>query len=82
MVRTLRAFRVIIEGGEDGYLIARVPELPGCATQARTLEQLRRRVREAIALCLDVARTTRRVRHARHRRASSFFGVEDVAVRV
>ncbi len=49
-----RDFSVIIERDEDGWLVASVPGLPGCHTQARSLDELMERVREAIALCLDV----------------------------
>ena len=46
-------FRVIIERDEDGCYIATVPELKGCHTQARTLDQLMKRTREAVELYLD-----------------------------
>ncbi|RLF04269.1 MAG: type II toxin-antitoxin system HicB family antitoxin [Thermoprotei archaeon] len=48
-----REFTVIIERDEDGYYVATVAELPGCHTQARTLEELMERVREAIQLYLE-----------------------------
>ena len=47
-------FPVLIEKDEDGFLIAQVPDLPGCHTQAKTLDKLLSRVKEAIELCLDV----------------------------
>jgi len=47
-------FDVIIERDADGYYVATVPALQGCHTQARSLDDLVQRVREAIALCLDV----------------------------
>ena len=43
-------YTVVIEKGEDGYLIGEVLELPGCHTQAKTLEQLDERLKEAISL--------------------------------
>ncbi|MFH1682742.1 MAG: type II toxin-antitoxin system HicB family antitoxin [Candidatus Woesearchaeota archaeon] len=43
-------FTVIIEQGEDGYLISDVLELPGCHTQARTYDELIERTKEAISL--------------------------------
>lgn len=47
-----KEFNVIIEEGEDNYLISEVIELPGCHTQAKTLDELIKRTREAISLCL------------------------------
>ena len=49
-----REFNVIIERDEDGYYVATVPELRGCHTQAKSLDTLMKRVREAIDLCLEV----------------------------
>lgn len=46
-----RAFNIIIEEGEDGYLISEVVELPGCHTQAKTLDELMKRTKEAVSLC-------------------------------
>lgn len=43
-------FTVIIEQGEDGYLISEVVELPGCHTQAKSFDELLKRTREAISL--------------------------------
>ena len=43
-------FTVVIEKGEDGYLLADVPELPGCHTQAKTMDELIKRIKEAISL--------------------------------
>lgn len=47
-----REFTVIIEKGEDGYLLSEVVELPGCHTQAKTRDELMRRTKEAIMLYL------------------------------
>ena len=49
-----RVFNVLIEKDESGYYVATVPELRGCHTQAKSLDTLMKRVREAIDLCLDV----------------------------
>ena len=49
-----RRFNVVIERDEEGFLIASVPLLPGCHTQARSLDQLMERIKEAIELYLDV----------------------------
>ena len=49
-----REFHVIIEKDAEGYFVATVPELKGCHTQARSLDTLMKRVREAVELCLEV----------------------------
>ena len=49
-----REFSVVIERDEEGYLVASVPSLPGCHTQARSFDELMDRVREAITLCLKI----------------------------
>ncbi|MCK4405804.1 MAG: type II toxin-antitoxin system HicB family antitoxin [Hadesarchaea archaeon] len=50
----IKIFNVVVERDEDGYYVASVPELPGCHTQAKTLDELRRRIEEAIKLYLEV----------------------------
>lgn len=45
---------MLIERDSEGYYVATVPALRGCHTQARSLDQLMDRAREAIQLCLDV----------------------------
>ena len=49
-------FRVIFEQDEDGVFIASVPAIPGCHTQGDTYEETIKNVKEAIGLCLEVAR--------------------------
>jgi predicted RNase H-like HicB family nuclease len=49
-----RQFDCVIERDEEGYYVASVPQLPGCHTQARSLDEVTRRIREAIELCLEV----------------------------
>ena len=49
-----REFTIVIEQDEDGIYVASVPELEGCHTQAKTLDELRERVNEAIQLYLEV----------------------------
>jgi predicted RNase H-like HicB family nuclease len=49
-----KEFTVIIEQDEEGYYIAEVPELRGCHTQAKSLDTLMERIKEAIQLCLEV----------------------------
>ena len=47
-------FPVVIEKDEDNMLIASVPTLPECHTQAKTFPTLMKRIKEAISLCLEV----------------------------
>ena len=49
-----KAFNVVIERDSEGYYVASVPELQGCHTQAKSLDTLMERIREAIDLCLEV----------------------------
>ncbi len=48
-----RQFDVVIERDGDGFYVAHVPRLPGCHTQARSLDEVTVRIREAIELCLQ-----------------------------
>ncbi|MBW4670155.1 MAG: type II toxin-antitoxin system HicB family antitoxin [Cyanomargarita calcarea GSE-NOS-MK-12-04C] len=48
-----REFNVIIERDSEGYFVASVPSLAGCHTQAKSLDELMERIREAIELCLE-----------------------------
>jgi predicted RNase H-like HicB family nuclease len=63
-------FSVVIEKDEDGYYVASVPALRGCHTQARSLDVLMERIREAIELCLEVEQPV----------SNEFIGVQRVAV--
>jgi predicted RNase H-like HicB family nuclease len=47
-------FTVIIERDEEGLFVGTVPSLRGCHTQARSLDELMERIKEAIQLCLEV----------------------------
>ena len=47
-------FDVIVERDFEGYFVASVPVLTGCHTQAKSLDELMERIREAIELCLEV----------------------------
>jgi predicted RNase H-like HicB family nuclease len=65
-----REFNVVIEQDEDGYFVASVPALRGCHTQARSLDVLMKRIKEAIELCLEVEEPV----------SNQFVGVQRVAV--
>ena len=65
-----KVFNVVIEKDEDGYFIASVPGLRGCHTQAKSLDVLMKRIREAVALCLEVEEPA----------SNEFVGVQRIAV--
>jgi predicted RNase H-like HicB family nuclease len=46
-------YMVMIEQDEDGVFIAKVPDIPGCYTQGKNVEQAVERVKEAIQVCLE-----------------------------
>lgn len=48
-----RSYTVIIEPGEDGYLIAHCPEIPGCHSQGTTYEETLANIKEAMEACLE-----------------------------
>ena len=52
-MRNQRKFTVVIERDEDGNYVGTVPTLRGCHTQAKTLDTLMKRIREAVELCLE-----------------------------
>jgi predicted RNase H-like HicB family nuclease len=66
------SFNVVIERDEEGWLVATVPALPGCHTQARTQDELLRRVKEAIRLHIGV--------HGEPATTPEFVGVQRVDV--
>jgi predicted RNase H-like HicB family nuclease len=45
--------KVIIEPGDDGFVVARCPSLKSCWSQGRTREEALRNIREAIELYLE-----------------------------
>jgi predicted RNase H-like HicB family nuclease len=46
--------RVILYPGEDGYMVAEVPSLPGCVSQGKTRDEALANIQEAIALHVEV----------------------------
>lgn len=75
-------YAVIIEQDEDGFFVASVPALPGCHTQAKTLPELREKIKDAIKLCLSVAARDSEYRSKIKQLAyqPSFIGMEMVKV--
>ena len=64
---------MVVERDEDGYYVASIPELPGCHTQAGTLDELMVRIREAVMLYLEVEGTVDEVKR-------EFVGVQFIEV--
>ncbi len=50
-------FVVLIEKGASGWFVAKVPDIQGCYTQGKTVEQAMSRVKEAIRVCLEAEKT-------------------------
>jgi predicted RNase H-like HicB family nuclease len=46
-------YRVIIAKDEDGVFVANIPDLPGCATEGKTRQELMKNVKEAIQAYLS-----------------------------
>ena len=70
----MQEFNIIIEKGEDGFLISEVVELPGCHTQAKTLDELVKRTKEVISLYLKVEGSPS------SRNREKFIGVQRIVV--
>ena len=66
----IREFTVVVEKDQDGYFVASVPALHGCHTQAKSIDILLKRIREAVALCLEVEEPV----------SNEFVGIQRIAV--
>ncbi len=66
----MKEYNVVIEKDADGFYVATVPSLRGCHTQAKSLDTLMKRIKEAILLCLEVEDEC----------SAEFVGVQRVAV--
>ena len=69
-----REFNVIIERDTEGYLVASVPSLRGCHTQAKSWDELIERIQEAIAVCLEM--------EEEFPESLEFVGIQRVSVKV
>lgn len=67
-----KKYTVIIEKDEDGWLVSEVVELPGCHTQAKTMDSLLERTKEAIKAYLETDKTSRI--------SDTFIGVQQIEV--
>lgn len=74
-------FKVLIEQDRDKVYVASVPELPGCYTQAKTLEQVRERIVEAIELVLEENEDLKKEKiDSDNKSYRPFVGIEEVTV--
>ena len=67
-----REFYVVIEKDEDGYFVGEVPALKACYSQAKTIDELIKNMREVIALCLEGEKETTSI--------PEFVGVQKVLI--
>ena len=65
-------FDVVVEKDSAGFFVASVPALPGRHTQARSLDELVLRIREAVELCVEV--------HGQTFERLDFVGVQRVTI--
>lgn len=66
-----KKYTVLIEKDEEGWLISEVMELPGCHTQAKTMDQLLERTKEAIQAYIDTSE---------EKDISEFVGIQQIEV--
>jgi predicted RNase H-like HicB family nuclease len=69
----LKTYNIIVEQGVDGYLISSVIELPGCHTQAESLDELYKRTKEAIEVLTLHQPALFQQRYKFHHPGSGFF---------
>lgn len=53
MTSVAKSLPVVLRDGEDGWIVAECPLIPGCISQGRTRDEALANAREAIALCLE-----------------------------
>ena len=53
MKKQIVDFNVFIEQDEYGMYVAKAPEIQGCYTQGKTLQEVLERIKEAIEVCLE-----------------------------
>jgi len=73
-------FKILIEQDEDGLYVASVPELPGCYTQGKTLEQARERIKEVIELILESDQDIKKEKLGSPKSSLKFFAIEDMEI--
>ena len=67
-------FTVLIEQDEDRIYVAKVPDISGCYTQGKTVQEAMERIKEAIRVCIEA--------DSREIVPMKFVGVQQLEVRV
>lgn len=67
-----REYNIIIEQDSEGYYIGSVPELKGCHSQAKSIDQLMVRMEEVIELCEEVS--------GRAKKKTRFVGIQKMVI--
>jgi len=77
-------FKAVIEQNNKGYFIADVPAIPGCHSQGKSYEEVVKNIKEAIKLCLEVAKRDKEYRSKidfdESGQSAKFIGVTQVDV--
>jgi len=66
-------YTLLIEKDREGWLVSEVVELPGCHTQAKTMDQLLQRTKEAIQAYLGTEKRKPKI-------SETFVGVQQIEV--
>lgn len=85
MSKRVLNFRILIHQDEDGVFVASAPSIPGCHTQGGTYEEAIKNIKEAIELCLEVAKKDSKYRKkvdVTQGVENNFIGIANVPVRV
>jgi predicted RNase H-like HicB family nuclease len=53
MKKKPKEYHVVIERDSEGFYVASIPSIRGCHSQAKSLDTLMKRIREAAELCLE-----------------------------
>lgn len=76
-------FKVVITRDEDGVYVASCPAIPGCHTQGDTIDEAEKNIKEAVKLCLKVAKEDREYRDSidfGQDKTSQFIGISNVLI--
>jgi predicted RNase H-like HicB family nuclease len=63
--QVMKTYHVVYERDASGWWVASVRRVRGCHTQGRTVDEARRRIREALALFVERAGSARLADHVR-----------------